>query len=101
MRLLYNFIVYLYQFGITLASYFGNEKAKQWVDGRQDWREKLKAGLSKSGNKKRYWFHCASLGEFEQGRPLIEKVRAEFPDAFIILSFFSPSGYENKRTIHR
>ena len=97
MRLLYNFIVFLYQFGITLASYFGNEKAKQWVDGRQDWRERLKAGLSKSGNKKRYWFHCASLGEFEQGRPLIEKVRAEFPDAFIILSFFSPSGFENKK----
>jgi 3-deoxy-D-manno-octulosonic-acid transferase len=53
--------------------------------------------LAKASGKKRVWIHCASLGEFEQGRPVIEEIRKNHPDVFIVLSFFSPSGYEIRK----
>ncbi len=53
--------------------------------------------LAKASGKKRVWIHCASLGEFEQGRPVIEEIRKSYPDVFIVLSFFSPSGYEIRK----
>lgn len=61
------------------------------VQGREDWETKL-AGIPKNG--KRIWFHCASLGEFEQGRPLMENIKGKYPNHGIFITFFSPSGYE-------
>lgn len=97
MHLFYSTGIILYGAFIRLASYF-NAKAKAWVHGRNDLFGSLKQVLdAKRGQKKLAWFHCASLGEFEQGRPLIEAYRQEHPESFILLSFFSPSGYENRR----
>jgi 3-deoxy-D-manno-octulosonic-acid transferase len=100
MKIIYSSLIYLYLFGIHVASLF-NSKAKLWVDGRKDIFEKLKLKLQSSKlqtpNSKLIWFHCASLGEFEQGRPLIEKIKREKPDTKILLTFFSPSGYEIRK----
>lgn len=96
MRTLYDFILYLYHSLIGLSAFLGNPKAKLWIQGRKNWEEKIATVLSNAG-KKRIWFHCASLGEFEQGRPLIEKIKANDPSIFIILSFFSPSGFELRK----
>ena len=97
MRILYNLVILLYTFSIKVAALFGNEKAKLWVKGRRQWFKQLESSLLNFKEADRYWFHCASLGEFEQGRSLIEKVRKEFPDAYILLTFFSPSGYEIRK----
>jgi 3-deoxy-D-manno-octulosonic-acid transferase len=97
MRILYDLIIAAYSLSIRIAAIFGNAKAKSWITGRNNWEENLQEHLTSASNKKKYWFHCASLGEFEQGRALIEKIRAEFPDAYLILSFFSPSGYEIRK----
>jgi 3-deoxy-D-manno-octulosonic-acid transferase len=93
MQFLYNIVIYFYTAGIYLASVF-NSKAKKWVDGRSNWKENLK---EKINNTNYYWVHCASLGEFEQGRPLIERLKKEYPKIKIILTFFSPSGYEIRK----
>ncbi|MCC7297907.1 MAG: 3-deoxy-D-manno-octulosonic acid transferase [Bacteroidia bacterium] len=73
-----------------------NPKAKAMRLGRKHWKRKLTATLPPKKNK-RYWFHCASLGEFEMARPVIEKIQIEFPEAEIIITFFSPSGYEQRQ----
>jgi len=73
-----------------------NPKAKQWLAGRKDFFEKLRHSISKTGTPV-IWMHCASLGEFEQGRPLLEAVRMNYPNYRILLTFFSPSGYEVKK----
>ena len=96
MRTLYDFILYIYSSLISLSAFFGNPKAKLWILGRKNWEEKIFKAVAKAG-KNRIWFHCASLGEFEQGRPLIEKLKANDPSVFIVLSFFSPSGYELRK----
>jgi len=68
-----------------------NDKAKAWVQGRKNWEQELaKVSLQVKGC---IWFHCASLGEFEQGRPLIELFKKQHPNKKILLTFFSPSGY--------
>jgi 3-deoxy-D-manno-octulosonic-acid transferase len=72
-------------------------KARLWVEGRRKWRIKMKDALEKKGNRRTLWLHAASLGEFEQGRPLIEAFREKYPDWFIVLTFFSPSGYEIRK----
>lgn len=95
MKVLYYLFIQLYGLLIRIASLF-SEKAKQWVKGRSGWKQKLKDAL-KNNNSPRIWFHCASLGEFEQGRPVLEQLRKDFPNHFILLSFFSPSGYEAKK----
>ena len=116
---LYNISIYLYQFIIWVASPF-NKKAKLWIAGRSsmfDVRSSI-LGKRKSDTKfqtsniekerrphrngtppasKLAWFHCASLGEFEQGRPVIEKFKETSPDYKILLTFFSPSGYEVRK----
>ena len=74
MRILYNLVILLYTFSIKVAALFGNEKAKLWVKGRRQWFKQLESSLLNFKEADRYWFHCASLGEFEQGRSLIEKV---------------------------
>jgi 3-deoxy-D-manno-octulosonic-acid transferase len=81
----------MYHFGIWIASLF-SQKAKKWVDGRVNWEANLKAKLTFS--ERPIWIHCASLGEFEQGRPLIEALKKSQPNARILLTFYSPSGYE-------
>lgn len=90
---IYNLLVRLYGFIIRLSS-FRNKKARLWIAGRKNWRENLSTKLSQLHSNKRIWVHCASYGEFEQGRPLIEAIKSKHPDYKIILTFFSPSGYE-------
>ena len=77
---------------IRLAS-FWSPKARLWLEGRKLVFTLLQEQIPTTG-KKIIWMHCASLGEFEQGRPLLEKIRSKYEDSFILLTFFSPSGYE-------
>ncbi len=93
MRVFYTIGIYIYGFAIWVAAFF-NAKAKQWINGRQDWKVRLAQYPDVKGC---VWFHCASLGEFEQGRPLIEMLRSKHPDRKILLTFFSPSGYEIRK----
>lgn len=94
MRLLYSSAIYLYHFFIWIASPFYS-KAKTWQKGRKNWAEKLEQVCN--GKEHTIVFHCASLGEFEQGKPLMEKIRSEKAEAHILVTFFSPSGYEIKK----
>jgi 3-deoxy-D-manno-octulosonic-acid transferase len=91
--LIYNLVIFLYGFVIRLAS-FKKAKAKQWVTGRNNWREVYSKKISGIGSEKNLWVHCASYGEFEQGRSLVEAIKKKYPGYKIILTFFSPSGYE-------
>ena len=94
MRILYNIGIRLYWLVACVISLW-NRKAKLWVQGRKEWLEQLQQAI---GPEERViWFHCASLGEFEQGRPVIEESRHRFPDHKILLTFFSPSGYEKRK----
>lgn len=93
MMLFYNLGIRFYALVIRLAA-LKNVKAKQWVSGRKNWEKRLKERLSSLGSENRIWIHCASYGEFEQGRPLIESIKLKYPQYKIVLSFFSPSGYE-------
>lgn len=97
---LYNLSIYLYVSLLRLVAPF-NKKAKLWVEGRNNIFNKLKSDTERRQLRSRYtkvaWFHCASLGEFEQGRPVIEAFRKQYPDYKIILTFFSPSGYEIRK----
>jgi len=92
--LLYNLILGIYHNSIRLAAFF-NPKAKQWVDGRHNWSTQLAQQFQPQ--QKVIWVHCASLGEFEQGRPIIEGIKSQFSDAQILLSFYSPSGFELRK----
>ncbi len=93
MYFVYQLGVYTYYLFITFASLF-NQKAKLWINGRNAQKDLLK---SKLPDAKRIWFHFASLGEFEQGRSLLEQVHQNYPNHKIIISFFSPSGYEIRK----
>lgn len=86
--------IFLYSIAIRMVSPF-HAKAAQFVRGRRGWRKKLAAKIETNG--KYIWVHCASLGEFEQGRPLIEEIRKQFPLYRILLTFYSPSGYEVRK----
>jgi len=92
--LLYNIFLFVYQAAIRIAALF-NPKAKKWIEGRRDILQKIKTTLPH--NEKRIWFHCASVGEFEQGRPLIEAIKHQHPEYKILLTFFSPSGFELRK----
>lgn len=94
MRLLYNIGIRLYWLVAGLMSLW-NRKAKLWIRGRRKWYSHLQAVIGQ--DDKVIWFHCASLGEFEQGRPVIEVFRQHFPSHKIVLTFFSPSGYEKRK----
>ncbi|UHG91818.1 3-deoxy-D-manno-octulosonic acid transferase [Spirosoma oryzicola] len=91
----YNTGIFVFQSLLQLVAPF-NPKAKKWVDGRRDWRSSLTNKLA-SNKSPVAWFHAASLGEFEQGRPVIEAYREQYPDHKILLTFFSPSGYEVRK----
>ena len=91
---MYNLIIYLYQLGVIIASLFNEKVRKMWRGEREAIRV-LKEKVDP--NAKYVWFHAASLGEFEQGRPLMEQLRQEHPEYKILLTFFSPSGYEVRK----
>ena len=92
---MYSIGIYLYALIVRLVAAFGHRKARAMVRGQHDtWRilrEKI------DPNERYIWFHAASLGEFEQGLPLIERLRREHPSRKILLTFFSPSGYEVRK----
>ena len=92
--LLYNFCVAVYARLIALASLW-NPKAKLWTTGRKNVFERMARAISPSDRL--VWIHVASLGEFEQGRPLMEQIRKQYPEFKILLTFFSPSGYEVRK----
>ncbi|MBR4713217.1 MAG: 3-deoxy-D-manno-octulosonic acid transferase [Paludibacteraceae bacterium] len=92
--MLYNLGMLIYHFGVWVAS-FWNEKASKFCKGRQGVLEFLAERIDK--NSQYVWVHAASLGEFEQGRPIIEKLRQLKPEYKIVLTFFSPSGYEVRK----
>lgn len=94
--LFYNLGLSIYIFFIHVASLF-KPKAKLWVAGRKNWQKKLEEKLAPFKNHPKLWIHVASLGEFEQSRPLIETIKKQKPQYKIILSFFSPSGYELRK----
>ncbi|MBO7199081.1 MAG: 3-deoxy-D-manno-octulosonic acid transferase [Alistipes sp.] len=95
MGLLYNIGINIYEAGISLAAHH-NHKAKLWRDGHKDLLEHIEQSMA--GVQGRIvWLHAASLGEFEQGRPIIERIKELIPDAIVVLTFFSPSGYEIRK----
>lgn len=94
MLTIYNIIIYIYRFLIRVASPF-NLKARQWLNGRKGIWARLDEISKKDGNC--IWVHCSSLGEFEQGRPVIENLRESYPGYKILITFFSPSGYEVRK----
>ena len=89
--LLYNIGIYLFAAGMRLAALF-HPKARLWLRGRKHIFRRLREAIPEG--ERIFWVHAASLGEFEQGRPLIEAVRAGHPEYKILLTFFSPSSYE-------
>lgn len=95
---LYNLGIYAYFILLKTASLF-HAKARLWVEGRQNWEEKLAKKVADWHANKAFviWFHCASLGEFEQARNLIESIKKMQPQCKIMLTFFSPSGYEVRK----
>ena len=94
MKCLYNIAINSYRAGVALASLW-NTKARLWCAGRKGLFEKMRQSIDPS--QPTIWIHVASLGEFEQGRPIIERIKAERPEYKILLTFFSPSGYEIRK----
>lgn len=88
-NIIYSLFLFLYSVGVRIAAIF-NPKAKLWVKGRKQFPVILQNRTSPT-----IWMHCASLGEFEQGRPVLEELKKQYPGCFIVLTFFSPSGYES------
>ncbi|MET3881013.1 glycosyltransferase N-terminal domain-containing protein [Chitinophaga sp. OAE865] len=92
---IYNAGLQLYKAGVHLAAFAGKAKARRWLEGRQNWR--LRMQQDGIGTHPVIWIHAASLGEFEQGRPVLEAIRTTWPSYKILLTFFSPSGYEVRK----
>ena len=92
--MIYNLIIYFYLLGVAVYSRFNEKVRKMWRGEREAFRI-LKEKVDPQA--KYVWFHAASLGEFEQGRPLMERLRQEHPEYKILLTFFSPSGYEVRK----
>ncbi len=90
MNLLYSLGIRIYG-GILWVAQFFNPKAKSWILGRKHFWEKL----PNVENREIYWFHCASLGEFDQGLPMMNLIKENNPSIYILVTFFSPSGFEN------
>lgn len=94
MRTLYNIALYIAEFFLRILAFF-NKKIKLGVAGRAETFKILEKHLSKQNRT--FWFHCASLGEYEQGLPIFKKLRSDNPNHKIVLTFFSPSGYEIRK----
>ena len=98
MRFFYNAFILVYWLGTRIGSWF-SPKVKRWREGRRGQFRRMRAAAK--GDVPVAWFHCASLGEFEQGRPVIEGFRETFPKYRILLTFFSPSGYEIRKNYEK
>lgn len=94
MLFFYQISIHIYYAIISIAALF-NPKARQWLNGRKNIFEELKKSISSEDEI--YWFHCASLGEFEQGKPIIDTIKNKYPNIKILVTFFSPSGYELRK----
>lgn len=94
MRIIYNISIWLYVIAIRISSLFKG-KSRLWINGRKDIFKRIKDTIQNSSEI--VWFHCASLGEFEQGKPIIKAYKLKHPKHKILLTFFSPSGFENKK----
>lgn len=92
--MIYNIVIYFVLWGIAIASLFNEKVRKMWCGEREAFKI-LKQKVDP--NAKYIWFHAASLGEFEQGRPLMERIRKDYPQYKILLTFYSPSGYEVRK----
>lgn len=92
--MIYNIVIYFVLWGIAIASLFNEKVRKMWRGEREAFKI-LKQKVDP--NAKYIWFHAASLGEFEQGRPLMERIRMDYPQYKILLTFYSPSGYEVRK----
>ena len=92
--MIYNIVIYFVLWGIAIASLFNEKVRKMWRGEREAFKI-LKKKVDP--NAKYIWFHAASLGEFEQGRPLMERIRKDYPQYKILLTFYSPSGYEVRK----
>lgn len=91
---MYNIIMYIIQLGVAIGSIFNDKLRKMW-QGEQDAVQTLRKKVEPDADY--IWFHAASLGEFEQGRPLMEQIKKSYPQYKILLTFFSPSGYEVRK----
>lgn len=94
MRWLYSFFIILYVRLLAVAALV-SPRAAAWIRGRGKLTERMRA--ARIAGKPVVWFHCASLGEFEQGRPLIERFKEQYPACQVLLTFYSPSGYEVRK----
>lgn len=94
MRFLYDLFIFIYRIAIHIAA-IRSSKAKSFIDGRKDWKEKLNLEIELAHNN--IWVHVASLGEFEQSLPVLDKINKTYPSYNIVLTFFSPSGFENAK----
>ncbi|HUX96854.1 MAG TPA: glycosyltransferase N-terminal domain-containing protein [Bacteroidales bacterium] len=94
MNILYNLGIYILN-GLAHLLAFFNPKARLWIAGTKDWESKIRKKINPEDRN--IWIHCASLGEFEQGRPVIEELKKEDPELKVVLTFFSPSGYEIRK----
>ena len=92
---MYTFFIYLYSFLVRVAAFFGHAKAKLLIEGQKQVWTQLETRVQQG--ERRVWIHCSSLGEFEQGRPLMEDIRTQFPQYKILVTFFSSSGYELRK----
>lgn len=95
MNFLYTIGIYFYWFSVNIAAIFNN-KARLFRDGRKELLEKIQKEVSNSSGEI-IWVHCSSVGEFEQARPIIEWIKINRPDYKILITFFSPSGYELRK----
>ena len=95
----YHVFLWVYRLGIGMIAPW-NKKAKSWLEGRKGLFSRMQSELDNTSGSEKYptiWMHCSSLGEFEQGRPVIERLKIQSPHCRIIISFFSPSGYEARK----
>lgn len=92
----YQIFLLIYKTGMVVTSLF-NKKAAAWLSGRRGIFNKLQHFKQNCGHREIIWMHCASLGEFEQGRPVLEKLKELYPEKAYLLTFFSPSGYEIRK----
>jgi 3-deoxy-D-manno-octulosonic-acid transferase len=96
--LFYRLFLLLYGAGVRVAA-LQNKKARLWLKGRENWQPQLQQHIREkfTPDQPTIWMHCASLGEFEQGRPVLEKLKEQHAGANVLVSFFSPSGYEVRK----
>lgn len=92
--LIYNLAIVLYEYILAIVALW-NRKARLWCEGRKGIFQRMQQAIA--AEDRVVWMHVASLGEFEQGRPILEAIREQYPDRKILLTFFSPSGYEIRK----